>query len=101
MLLGSGLAVGLGVLAFRPDMGWYRGLSGVDSGQFAAAVVVEMVRARGFRELALVVPAALVFAVKIAYECATGTMMFGTEGLGYLGTPLATAHVAGTVGAVA
>ncbi len=41
ILLASGLAVGLGVLWLLPDMNLYRGLSGVDSGQFAAVVCVE------------------------------------------------------------
>ena len=41
-LLGSALAIGASVLVFLPAVETYRGLSGVDSGQFALAVCVEL-----------------------------------------------------------
>lgn len=100
LLLFCGLAVGLGLLAFVPGMSLYRGLSGVDSGQFAAAVCAEAWLARSDRRRWLwLAPAAAVFLLKIASECATGRMFFGTESLGNIGEPVPLAHAAGAVAA--
>ena len=58
-------------------------------------------RTRGWRQIALTGAATLIFVLKIAYECLTGQMLFGTESLGDLGTPIPLAHLAGTLGALA
>ena len=101
LLLLCGLAVGLGLLALVPRMSLYRGLSGVDSGQFAAAVCAEAWLARRDRRRWLwLAPAAAVFLLKIVSECATGQMFFGTESLGNIGEPVPLAHAAGAAAAV-
>ncbi len=102
ILLASALAVGCGVLLFLPEMGVYRGLSGVDSGQFAAALCAEIfLAARRPRRWIWALPAATIFVIKIAYECCSGQMFFGTESLGNIGLPTPLAHAAGTVAALA
>lgn len=102
ILLASAVAVGGGVLVFAPEMATYRGLSGVDSGQFAAALAVECwLAVREPRRWTWVAPAAAIFAVKILYECGSGQMFFGTESLGDVGVPLPVAHAAGTLAAAA
>jgi rhomboid family GlyGly-CTERM serine protease len=96
------LAIGLSLLVFLPQLGIYRGLSGVDSGVFAAALVVEAALARGEpRRWLWLLPAAAIFVVKIAYECATGQLFFGTSALGELGLPVPLSHAAGALAAVA
>lgn len=100
ILLMAALAVGCGVLLFRPDMQTYRGLSGVDSGQFAAALGIEALLAtRDRRRWIWVAPAAALFLAKIVYESTTGVLFFGTESLGDLGQPIPLAHLAGTAAA--
>lgn len=100
ILLGSALAVGLGVLFLGADVSVYRGLSGVDSGQFAAALLREFVRARDPGELLPFLLAALIFAAKLTYEGITGEWLFGGGGLGDLGIPVPISHIAGTLGAL-
>ncbi len=101
ILLGSGAAVGMGVLVLRPDMAVYRGLSGVDSGQFAAALAVEFAAAlRKPHRWYWVGPVAGLFVVKIFYECTFGQPLFGTESLGEIGLPTPIAHAAGTLAAL-
>lgn len=98
LLLAAGLAVGAGVLIFRPDMALYRGLSGVDSGQFALALAIEASFAwREPRRWLWIAPAAAIFGAKILYECTTGQMFFGTESLGHIGQPVPLAHAAGVL----
>jgi rhomboid family GlyGly-CTERM serine protease len=102
LLLVLALAAGLGGLVFWPEPTVCRGLSGVDSGLFAAALCVEFALAAQDRTRWLwVAPAAMIFAIKNAYELATGHSFFGTEAL--LGpAKLATeAHTAAIVAAVA
>ena len=100
ILLASGLAVGCGIFVFLPEMEIYRGLSGVDSGQFAAAVGIEFHLARRQpRRWVWVAPAAAIFVLKILYECASGQMFFGTESLGNIGLPTPLAHAAGALAA--
>ena len=101
MLLASGLAVGASVFLLESDLVFYRGLSGVVSGQFTVGIFNEILRARNRRQVFLLLPALSVLTVKLIYESATGTMMFATERLGDLGDPLPLAHVAGTLGALA
>jgi rhomboid family GlyGly-CTERM serine protease len=79
MLLACGLAVGCGVFAMAPELATYRGLSGVDSGQFAAALCVEAGLARRERIRWLwLAPVAALFGAKILWEIGTGRMFFGT-----------------------
>jgi rhomboid family GlyGly-CTERM serine protease len=100
-LLGSALAIGASVLLFLPEVETYRGLSGVDSGQFALAVCVELGLARREpRRWVWLAPAAAIFVAKIFWESTTGRMFFGTESLGDIGVPIALAHVAGTAAAI-
>jgi rhomboid family GlyGly-CTERM serine protease len=103
ILLASALAVGLSIFVVAPQVACYRGLSGADSGQFAAALACELAATRGrpLRERFLAGAAALVFALKLAYEVAAGRMFFGTEALGDIGLPLPLSHVAGVAGALA
>jgi len=101
VLLGSALAVGCGVMLLTPELATYRGLSGVDSGQFAAVLCVEAMLARTQRRRWLwLAPAALIFVVKILHECTSGQMFFGTESLGDIGVPTPVAHAAGAVAAL-
>lgn len=96
LLLSAGLAVGVGLLLFLPELKTYRGLSGVDSGQFVGALLIEVAAARGQPVRWLwAAPAATIFLVKILYECGTGNLFFGTESLGDIGTPVPLAHLAG------
>ena len=101
MLLLTGLFVGVSALILLPEMATYRGLSGVDSGQFCAALCLECgLAARNPRQSIFLFPAAGIFIVKVLYECLTGQMFFGTELLGDLGQPQPLAHAAGAIGAV-
>jgi rhomboid family GlyGly-CTERM serine protease len=96
LMLASAAAVGVGLLLFQPALTIYRGLSGVDSGQFAAAVGIEcLLASREKRRWLWVGPATAVFALKILFECGTGQMFFGTESLGDIGRPVPLAHAAG------
>jgi rhomboid family GlyGly-CTERM serine protease len=102
ILLAAAVAVGCGVLALAPEMTVYRGLSGVDSGQFAAALCIESAAAlRDRRRWIWVAPAMSIFVLKIVYECTSGQMLFGTESLGDIGIPTPVAHAAGAAAAVA
>ena len=102
IIAGCGLAVGCGILAFLPGMEVYRGLSGVDSGQFAAALWAEAALARREpRRWLWLAPVAAIFTVKILFECATGGLFFGTEALGEIGLPTPLAHAAGVCAALA
>jgi len=101
LLLTSALAVGCGAMALLPDMQTYRGLSGVDSGQFAAALCVEAELARRDRSRWLwLAPVAAVFAAKLLFEAGTGQMLFGTQSLGNIGVPVPLSHAAGTASAL-
>ena len=102
ILLLSGAAVGVSLFALVPEMTLYRGFSGVDSGQFAAVLCLEVRQSlRDGNRWWFVGPAAIVFVVKLASESLTGQPFFGTDRLGDLGDPLALAHVAGVVGVLA
>lgn len=102
LLLGTGLSVGIALLVLRPETAIYRGLSGLDSGLFAAAMAVELKDLRRQPERWVwVVPAVTIFAIKIVYESATGTLFFGTESLGNLGLPTPLSHAAGSLAGLA
>ncbi len=96
LMMAAALVVGGSLFLFQPDLATYRGLSGVDSGQFAAALGIESLIAwREKRRWLWVGPAAAIFLAKIVFECGTGQMFFGTEALGDIGLPVPLAHVAG------
>ena len=98
LLIASGLCVGLALWLGEPQLEHYRGFSGVNSAQFAAVVIVELLTAwRTPRRWLWVAPAAGIFLVKIVSECATGMMFFGTESLGDIGIPVPLAHAAGAL----
>lgn len=99
-VLATSLFVAVAVLLALPDMKLYRGLSGVDSGIFAAALLFESVQARTRpRRWWYLAPAALAFTIKIVFECWTGELFFGTSSLGDLGQPVPLAHAAGAFAA--
>jgi len=96
------LAIGLALLILLPELKIYRGLSGVDSGLFAAALAVEWKLARGDpRRWCWLLPAGAVFVIKITYECVSGQLFFGTSVLGELGLPVPLSHAAGALAAAA
>jgi rhomboid family GlyGly-CTERM serine protease len=101
LLLASALAVGCGAMVLLPEMQTYRGLSGVASGQFAAALCAEATLARRDRSRWLwLAPVAAVFAAKILFEIGTGQMFFATQSLGNIGVPVPLSHAAGIAGAL-
>ena len=101
LIFGSGFAVGFAVFLLQPNLAIYRGLSGVDSGLFAAALGIECLLARReWRRWLWVGPAVLIFVSKLLYECASGKLFFGTESLGNIGEPVPLAHVAGVFAAL-
>lgn len=98
LLLAMSCGVGLTLLVLQPEMLTYRGLSGVDSGLFAAALIIEASEAKkNSARWWYVLPAFLVFILKLAFEVATGGLFFGTESLGDLGQPVPLSHLAGAV----
>lgn len=97
----AGLAVGVNSLIFLPEMATYRGFSGIDSGQFAVVLCLELRMAlRNRRNFVYLIPAAILFFTKLIFESLTGRMFFGTESLGDIGQPVPLAHVAGAVAAL-
>jgi rhomboid family GlyGly-CTERM serine protease len=102
LLLTVALSVSLGMLVLLPDTRIYRGLSGVDSGQFVLALAVELQLVRQDRSRWLwLAPALAIFTLKMLSETATGHMFFGTESLGNIGQPTPLAHVLGAAAALA
>lgn len=100
ILLAGAALVGVAVWWCVSTMGTYRGLSGVDSAQFAALLIAECVVSRQERMRWLfVTPALAIFVTKILFECATGTLFFGTNSLGEIGLPVPAAHAAGAIAA--
>ena len=96
LIFASALAVGVAVFLFQPELTVYRGLSGVDSGQFAAALGIEcLVACREKRRWLWAAPATAIFLAKIVYECTSGRLFFDTESLGSIGLPVPMAHAAG------
>jgi hypothetical protein len=88
-------------MVLLPEMQTYRGLSGVASGQFAAALCAEATLARRDRSRWLwLAPVAAVFAAKILFEIGTGQMFFATQSLGNIGVPVPLSHAAGIAGAL-
>jgi rhomboid family GlyGly-CTERM serine protease len=82
LLLLTALASGIAGLALWEPHTRCRGLSGVDSGLFAAALVIEWRLAFRDRTRWLwVAPATMLFALKNGVELSTGRSFFGTEQL--------------------
>jgi|GEM_PF-1169973 len=101
ILTATTATVGVCVHLFSPEMTTYRGLSGVDSGLFAAILCVEAILAcRDRIRWIWAAPAIIVFTVKIAYESITGQLFFETQSLGDLGIPTAMAHLSGAIAGV-
>ena len=100
MLLASAVAVGVAVSTLRPELAFYRGLSGVCSGQFAVAVAIRLFRADSPAQFGCTLAAAVIFAAKLATETVSGELAFATERLGDLGDPVPIAHLAGTAAAL-
>ncbi len=96
LILLTSAGIGISLLAFQPQLMTYRGFSGVDSGLFAVVIVSELMHATDSRRKWLcVVPAAIVFVAKLAFEVTTGDLFFATDSLGELGQPVPLAHAAG------
>jgi hypothetical protein len=95
-LLASVLLIPVAVLALAPEVGAYRGLSGLASAMFALLLAFER------RRLTWpVVTLAVLFAVKLAFEGVTGGTVFAND-LGHDVVSVPVAHLAGAlVGAIA
>ena len=78
-IVGSALAVAVVVLAFAPDLGFYRGLSGIDSALFVVVIAILGQRAwaaRSWLADAILVAAGFGFAAKTAAELVGGRGLF-------------------------
>lgn len=93
VILTSSLAIGLGLLAFDPDLTWYVGLSGMVHGLFAAGCLGLMRRSPHWGLVGLGS-----LASKLAWEQLRGAMP-GTESL-IGGTTVVNAHLYGAAGGV-
>ena len=95
LLLAGPIVTGT-VLALRPEIPEFRGLSGLDCALYAlaACLVIRHARRRGRPGVAWVAGlAALAYAAKVGYEAATGGTVFAGMGVGVV--PLPEAHLAG------
>lgn len=102
-LLGSALAISLGILLFQPEIAVYRGLSGVDSALFvllAVELIFEARRRQQWTFFWLSLIGVLGLAAKTAFELLTGDTLFvDSPAAGFV--PLVSAHVIGAaVGAL-
>jgi len=99
----SSLAIAAGLWWLRPDLQYYRGLSGLDSALFvlAAATYGSAARRGGDRPASLAAVGAVVaFLGKVGYESLTGATLFvDSAAAGF--EPLPLAHLLGAVGAAA
>ena len=97
LLLGSSLVISIGVLVLPPHFELYRGLSGLDSALFAAALALRLRQARLNHDrpaaLLLAILAAL-FLAKCGYESLTHATVFDHAAL-Y--TPAPVAHLIGAI----
>jgi rhomboid family GlyGly-CTERM serine protease len=92
LLLASTVAIGVGLLAFAPDIGLYIGFSGTTHGLYAGGALLLMVRGRPWFGLLVLA----VILAKIGYEQLYGPVPVSS---GALGEGIATeAHLFGTVG---
>lgn len=90
---GGALGVGVGLLAFAPEVGWYVGVSGVLHGLLAIAAR-DLLRARD----ALGIPLALLLVAKLLWESAAGPLPYTSAAAG--GPVIVVAHLYGTLGAL-
>jgi rhomboid family GlyGly-CTERM serine protease len=96
-LVASALAVSVAVLWLQPEIGSYRGLSGIDAALFAALTTTatrSLWRRQRFRAALGVGFAAASLAAKIAWEIVTRTAFFAGD-LGEGVVPLPLAHAVG------
>lgn len=93
-LLASVLIIPVAVLAFAPEVGAYRGLSGVASAMFALLLALE------WRRLTWpVATVAILFAAKLTFEAVTGGAVFVSDmGDDVVAVPVA--HLAGALAGV-
>lgn len=87
--LGSMLAIDLGFLWMRPDLGWYVGLSGVLHGWMAAGLLLMPPRAERWLLLGLL-------ALKLGYEQLFGALPMTESSAG--GIVVVDAHLLGAIG---
>jgi rhomboid family GlyGly-CTERM serine protease len=78
IMLASTVAIDLGFLAWRPELQWYVGFSGVLHGMMAAGLLAWLVRARD----ALTALVAILFAGKLVWEHYAGPLPFTSESIG-------------------
>ncbi|HEX7047497.1 MAG TPA: rhombosortase [Gammaproteobacteria bacterium] len=91
VLLGSGIAIGVGFLLLNPELAWYVGLSGVLHGLLLGAAVLD----RGYDRRLRIVLILGVFA-KLAWEQWAGALPFTAEAAG--GPVVVDAHLYGAIG---
>ncbi len=97
-VIAAAVAIGLAMELLMPALLRYRGLSGVDSALFVAAILTLLRRARALRSplaMVLLVGALLGFGFKTAYEFVTGNGLLVGANPGFVVVPLA--HVVGAV----
>ena len=98
-LLVSAIAISVAIRLWRPELASYRGLSGMDSALFGLALVefAKLARREGRRGLLLLTGlAGGGFALKVAYEFASGAALFvSTAEVEFVNVPLA--HLVGFV----
>ncbi|MGA7541145.1 MAG: rhombosortase [Steroidobacteraceae bacterium] len=90
----SGLAVGLGLLVFSPEISWYVGISGVLFGLFCAGALCQLPQRPIFAGVLL-----LGMATVVAWTLSTGALPSETVGLG--GRVVPQAHLYGALGGAA
>ena len=90
----SGLAVGLGLLVFSPEIYWYVGISGVLFGLFCAGALCQLPQRPIFAGVLL-----LGMATVVAWTLSTGALPSETAGLG--GRVVPQAHLYGALGGAA
>ncbi len=96
-VISSALAVSLGVMALRPDLSQYRGLSGVDSALFvllAMDMISRSVMERDRPQTVILAGCLVAFMLKVGFEMCTGSTMFVDAARCGM-VPLALAHVVG------
>jgi hypothetical protein len=101
LLLGSSLAISMGVLVLPPHFELYRGLSGLDSALFAAALALRWRQARQTHDrpaALLLATLATLFLAKCGYETVTHATVFDDA---TLYTPAPIAHLIGALTGIA
>lgn len=97
-LAASALLIPLALWTLAPDLGRYRGLSGLDSALFVFLAVALIRRERSAGRtgaVALLAALLLGFAAKVAFEAATGSALFVDDSAAFVPVPLA--HLVGGV----